>query len=77
MARRQRAYDRLGDLFSEVEVANLTVLIGLINLWNRVAVGGGFHIALSGGRHGVDPGRSRHGVDPGGGGMTMTPAGTV
>jgi AhpD family alkylhydroperoxidase len=39
------AYDRLRGLFSEVEVANLTVLIGLINLWNRVAVGGGFHLA--------------------------------
>jgi AhpD family alkylhydroperoxidase len=39
------AYDRLRGLFSEPEVANLTVLIGLINLWNRVAVGGGFHLA--------------------------------
>jgi AhpD family alkylhydroperoxidase len=38
------AYDRLRGLFSEVEVADLTVLIGLINLWNRVAVGGGFHL---------------------------------
>ena len=38
------AYDRLRGLFSEAEVANLTVLIGLINLWNRVAVGGGFHL---------------------------------
>ncbi len=41
----QAAYERLRSLFSEVEVANLTVLIGLINLWNRVAVGGGFHLA--------------------------------
>jgi AhpD family alkylhydroperoxidase len=39
------AYDRLRGLFSEVEAANLTVLIGLINLWNRVAVGGGFYLA--------------------------------
>jgi AhpD family alkylhydroperoxidase len=38
------ARDRLRGLFSELEVANLTVLIGLINLWNRVAVGGGFHL---------------------------------
>jgi AhpD family alkylhydroperoxidase len=39
------ANERLRSVFSEVEVANLTVLIGLINLWNRVAVGGGFHLA--------------------------------
>jgi AhpD family alkylhydroperoxidase len=38
------ARDRLSDLFSETEIANLTVLIGLINLWNRVAVGGGFQV---------------------------------
>jgi AhpD family alkylhydroperoxidase len=44
----EAAYDRLRGLFSEVEVANLTVLIGLINLWNRVAVGGGFHLASPG-----------------------------
>jgi AhpD family alkylhydroperoxidase len=36
------AYERLRDVFSEVEIANLTVLIGLINLWNRVGVG--FHM---------------------------------
>jgi AhpD family alkylhydroperoxidase len=30
-------------LFSPVEIANLTVLIGTINLWNRLAIGGGFH----------------------------------
>ncbi len=30
-------------LFSTVEIANLIVLIGMINLWNRVAIGGGFH----------------------------------
>jgi AhpD family alkylhydroperoxidase len=41
------AYDRLRNLFSEVEVANLTVLIGMINLWNRVAIGGGFHLAAT------------------------------
>jgi AhpD family alkylhydroperoxidase len=39
------ASDQLAELFTEVEVANLTVLIGLINLWNRVAIGGGFHLA--------------------------------
>jgi AhpD family alkylhydroperoxidase len=31
-------------LFSPAEVANLTLLIGMINLWNRVAIGGGFHL---------------------------------
>ena len=31
-------------LFSPVEIANLTLLIGLINLWNRIAIGGGFHL---------------------------------
>jgi AhpD family alkylhydroperoxidase len=39
------AHDRLHELFSEVEAANITVLIGMINLWNRVAIGGGFHLA--------------------------------
>ena len=39
------AHDRLRGLFSDLESANLTVQIGLINLWNRVAVGGGFHLA--------------------------------
>jgi AhpD family alkylhydroperoxidase len=32
------------ELFSETETANLTVLIGMINLWNRVSIGGGFHL---------------------------------
>jgi AhpD family alkylhydroperoxidase len=41
----EAANERLRSVFSEVEVANLTVLIGLINLWNRVAIGGGFHLA--------------------------------
>jgi AhpD family alkylhydroperoxidase len=40
-------YDRLRELFSETEIANLTVLIGMINLWNRVAIGGGFHLAAA------------------------------
>ncbi|MEA2740135.1 MAG: hypothetical protein QOH05_3442 [Acetobacteraceae bacterium] len=31
-------------LFSQVEIANLIALIGMINLWNRVAIGGGFHL---------------------------------
>jgi AhpD family alkylhydroperoxidase len=38
----QDAYDRLAAVFSEVEIANLTLLIGLINLWNRLAIAGGF-----------------------------------
>jgi len=33
------AYDRLASVFSPAEIANLTVLIGLINLWNRIGVG--------------------------------------
>ena len=32
-------YDGLKEHFSEVEIANLTLLIGLINSWNRMAVG--------------------------------------
>jgi AhpD family alkylhydroperoxidase len=40
----QAAYDRLSVAFSSVEIANLTVLIGLINLWNRVSIAGGFHL---------------------------------
>lgn len=39
------AHDRLASVFSEIEISNLTVLIGMINLWNRVAIGGGFHLA--------------------------------
>jgi alkylhydroperoxidase family enzyme len=35
----QSAYERLTALFSPAEIANLTVLIGLINLWNRIGVG--------------------------------------
>jgi AhpD family alkylhydroperoxidase len=31
-------------LFSAVEIANLITLIGMINLWNRIAIGGGFHL---------------------------------
>jgi AhpD family alkylhydroperoxidase len=31
-------------LFSAVEMANLITLIGMINLWNRVSIGGGFHL---------------------------------
>jgi AhpD family alkylhydroperoxidase len=33
------AYRALEDNFSPVEIANLTALIGVINIWNRVAVG--------------------------------------
>ena len=32
-------YAALGEHFSDVEITNLTVLIGLINLWNRIGVG--------------------------------------
>ena len=32
-------YDALRAQFSEAEIANLTTLIGMINLWNRVAIG--------------------------------------
>jgi hypothetical protein len=35
----EAACRRLRGVFSEVEVANLTVLIGPIHLWNRRAVG--------------------------------------
>ncbi len=38
------ARDRLAAVFSPVEIANLTVLVCLINLWNRAAIGGGFHL---------------------------------
>jgi AhpD family alkylhydroperoxidase len=34
----------LDRLFSPAEVANLTLLIGMINLWNRIAIGGGFQL---------------------------------
>jgi AhpD family alkylhydroperoxidase len=37
--------DRLGGLFSSLEIVNLTLLIGQINLWNRVAIGGGMRPA--------------------------------
>jgi AhpD family alkylhydroperoxidase len=33
------AYEALLASFSPVEIANLTTLIGLINLWNRIALG--------------------------------------
>jgi AhpD family alkylhydroperoxidase len=33
------AYDGLRPHFSEKEIADLTILIGMINLWNRVAIG--------------------------------------
>jgi AhpD family alkylhydroperoxidase len=40
----QAAYDRLTAVFSPDEIADLTVLIGMINLWNRVAIGSGAHL---------------------------------
>jgi AhpD family alkylhydroperoxidase len=33
------AYDALGAHFSEKEIADLTILVGMINLWNRIAIG--------------------------------------
>ncbi len=39
------AYDRLANVFSQAEIANLTLLIGMINLWNRLAIGSGSHPA--------------------------------
>jgi alkylhydroperoxidase family enzyme len=33
------AYHALAAVFSPVEIANLTTLIGVINVWNRFAVG--------------------------------------
>jgi AhpD family alkylhydroperoxidase len=35
----EEAYARLCDAFSKTEIANLTVLIGMINVWNRIGVG--------------------------------------
>ena len=35
------AVDRL---FSPAEIANLKLLIGMINLWNRISIAGGFHL---------------------------------
>jgi AhpD family alkylhydroperoxidase len=32
-------YTALAQHFSDLEIANLTVLIGMINLWNRIGVG--------------------------------------
>ncbi len=43
----QAAYDRLARVFSSSEIADLTVLIGMINLWNRVAIAGGFHLGAA------------------------------
>ena len=34
----------LDRLFTPKEIANLIALIGMINLWNRIAIGGGFHL---------------------------------
>jgi AhpD family alkylhydroperoxidase len=33
------AYDALRPHFSEKEIADLTILAGMINLWNRIAIG--------------------------------------
>lgn len=32
-------YEPLGEHFSDKEIADLTILIGMINLWNRLAMG--------------------------------------
>jgi AhpD family alkylhydroperoxidase len=37
-------YEALEQAFTPVEIANLTALIGVINLWNRVAVGSNWPI---------------------------------
>jgi AhpD family alkylhydroperoxidase len=37
------AYNELAELFSPKEVVDLTLLIGQINLWNRIAIGTGMH----------------------------------
>jgi AhpD family alkylhydroperoxidase len=42
------AYAELGRHFTEKEIVDLTVLVGLINLWNRIGVG--FRL-----QHPVDP----------------------
>jgi AhpD family alkylhydroperoxidase len=34
----------LDRLFTPKEIANLIALIGMINLWNRISIGGGFHL---------------------------------
>ena len=33
------AYEEVRRHFSEAETVNLTTLVGLINLWNRIAIG--------------------------------------
>ena len=45
-------YQELAKHFSEAEIANLTILIGMINLWNRVAIGLSSH-------HPENPGEQR------------------
>lgn len=37
------AYNELAEQFSPKEVVDLTLLIGQINLWNRIAIGTGMH----------------------------------
>ncbi len=37
--RRTTVYERRAKLFSDQELTELTVAIGLINLWNRVQIG--------------------------------------
>lgn len=39
--------DQLAKVFSETEIANLTVLIGMINLWNRLAIGSAVQLAAA------------------------------
>jgi AhpD family alkylhydroperoxidase len=39
----EEAYQALTQVFSKEEIANLTLLIGQINLWNRIAIGTGAH----------------------------------
>jgi AhpD family alkylhydroperoxidase len=43
----EAARERVRRVFSDTEAANLTVLAGMINLWNRVAIGGYFQVAAA------------------------------
>ncbi len=45
------AFDLVRDVFSELEIAQLTMTIGTINMWNRIAVSSRM-------QHPVDSGRS-------------------
>jgi AhpD family alkylhydroperoxidase len=44
------AYDALRPHFTEKEIADLTILVGMINLWNRVAIGFRYELPVEAGR---------------------------